>query len=330
MSQPTVSINLCVYKPGELLAQALNCMANQETGGRFSFEIVVVDDEPSADTQEAVRKFAETARAPVRCVQTQGGGISHARNTGIRESSGEWIAWFDQDQTAEPDWLSSLYTAAMDSGADWVDGPRDLLLTPDQAARLNPFLRGCLGEMSEGDRIHQVTRRYSSCTGNALVRRSALEKVGLFDEAIVDGWEDWDYVRRFRAHGYACWHAPRAIVHHVIPPERLDDSFFRWHALRVGAAFAARDMREWGLVKTAMSAAARLALAALVHVPKLAAARMRGSETEALEQACRIKRAVSYARKTLHFVSPRLFAQKRYHARLRLRNEARYAERRDS
>lgn len=330
MSRPTVSINLCVYKPGALLAQALESMTAQETRGRFTFEILAIDDEPSADTERFVTELAETAAVPVRYVQAEGKGVSHARNTGIRASRGEWIAWFDQDQTAEPDWLLALYATAVETGADWVDGPRDLLLTAEQSSGLNAFLRACVGEINEGDTVHQMVRRYASCTGNALVRKAALDDVGAFDETICDGWEDWDYVRRFRARGYTCWYTPHALVHHVVPAERLERGFFLWHALRVGAAFASRDMREWGVFRTMLSCAARLAQAVLVHGPMLGLAKLRRDGRESLSRACLVLRAVSYARKTLYGASPRLFAQRRYHARLRLRNEPRYAARRDA
>ncbi|HUW61902.1 MAG TPA: glycosyltransferase [Candidatus Bathyarchaeia archaeon] len=328
MNRPTVSINVCVYKPGAFLAQALECMAAQETRGLLTFEILVIDDEPSANTERFVGEFAKSAAAPVRYVQAEGKGVSHARNTGIRESRGDWIAWFDQDQTTGPSWLSALYSTADETGADWVDGPRDLLLTADQAAGLNAFLRACLGEIGEGDTAHRMVRRYASCTGNALVRKAALDAVGAFDETIFDGWEDWDYVRRFRAKGYPCWYTPKAIVHHVVPAERLEASFFRWHAARLGAAFASRDVREWGLFRAVLASVARLGQTLLVHGPLLAWARMRADGKESLTRWCLVLRAVSYARKTLYYVSPGLFSQPRYHARLQLRNEPRYAARR--
>jgi len=329
MDRPAVSVNLCVYKPGALLGQALGCMAAQETGGLFSFEILVIDDEPSVDTARFVGEFGKSAAAPVRYVQTQGNGVSHARNAGMRESRGDWIAWFDQDQTAGPDWLLELYRTAGETGAAWVDGPRDLLLTVEQAGHLNAHLRGCLGEITEGAAVHRVERRYASCTGNALARKAALEEVGGFDETIFEGWEDWDYVRRFRAKGYQCWYTPKALVHHVVPPERLEASFFRWHAARLGAAFASRDAREWGLFRAVLACVARLGQALLVHGPLLAWARARGDGNEALTRWCLILRAVSYARKTLYCISPAFFSQRRYHARLQLRNEPRYTARRD-
>ena len=235
MGNPTVSVNICVYQPGHLLQQALNCMLSQDTGGHFSFEILIIDDEPSPATESVVTDIARSAPVPVRYIASQGKGISHARNVGIEHSGGTYVAWFDQDQTTERTWLAELLRTALTTGADWVDGPRDLLLNEAELSTLNGYMRACLGELSEGEQPHQVVRRYASCTGNALVTKIALDAAGPFDETILDGWEDWDYVRRFREQGFTCWHAPRAVVHHVVPPERLKPEFFEWHAARVGS-----------------------------------------------------------------------------------------------
>jgi len=339
MDAPEVTVCLCVYKPGELLAQALGCLAGQNTHGAFRYEILVIDDEPSGETARFVAGFQPSSGVAVRYTAGEGRGISHARNVAIAESRSEWIAWFDQDQAAEPDWLFELYRTARETGADWVDGPRDLLVNDNQTEALVPFLRACLGEIREPEHVHRVTRRYASCTGNALARKSTLETTGKFDETILDGWEDWDYIRRFRAAGFSCWHAPRALVHHVVPPERLAPDFFLWHAGRVGAAFACRDAREWGLPRTVLSCVARLGQAAIFHAPLWAVAKVGKRSTtvsplipanqRALTRACLMARAVSYARKTLWHVSPRLFPQRAYHARFRLRNEPKYAPRQE-
>jgi len=325
MAKPTISVNICVYDPGGLLEGVLDCMTRQETHGKFTFEIVVIDDDPSASTAHCVATFASSSPVPIRYVEAGGKGVSHARNTGVENSCGTWIAWFDQDQSAEPIWLMNLYSTACETGADWVDGPRDLLLTDEQRSGLNDYLKACLGEVTEGDTVRRNVRRYASCTGNALVKKSVFEAVGGFDESIVDGWEDWDYIRRLRAKGFTCWYSPRAVVHHIVPSARLEQRFFRWHATRVGAVFASRDMREWGLPKTTLACIARVCQALLIHAPLLAWARITGDETTSLTRMCLLLRAVSYARRTLHIISPALFPQDDLRTQTHLRSEPKYA-----
>ena len=322
--RPTISINVCTYNAGELLAKALDCMVRQETGGEFSLEIVVIDDGSTDGAAEGVAEIAATSRVPIRYCSAGGKGVSHARNTGAAESRGEWIAWFDQDQLAEPTWLKDMWSTARETGADLVDGPRDLLLTDGQRAGLSDFCRACLGEISDGDTVHEHVRRHGSCTGNALIKKEVFDAVGGFDESILDGWEDWDYVRRLRAKGFACWYSPKALVHHVVSPDRLDQGFFKWHATRVGAAFASRDLREWGLPKTLLACFAKMGQALFVNAPLLAWAWFMREKKEQLTRICLLLRAVSYARKTLFFVSPRLFPQEGFHARVQLRNEPRF------
>lgn len=326
MPKPTISVNICVYKPGPLLAQALDCMLQQKTDDAFSFEVLVIDDEPSDDTVRYVANVSASSSIPVRYVQAGGKGVSHARNVGIANSDSEWIAWFDQDQTTEPTWLMELFSTAMATGAEWVDGPRDVPLTENDGPRMNAYLRACLGEIWEGNSVHQHTRRYASCTGNALVKKSVLNAAGSFDETIVDGWEDWDYVRRVREKGYQCWYAPKALVHHIVPSERLERSFIKWHSLRVGAAFASRDVREWGLPKTLLACAARIGQSALIHMPLLLTAALFRNETAMLTYSSFLLRTTAYTRKTFYYLSPTLFAQDQFHSRLRLRNEPKYAE----
>jgi hypothetical protein len=182
-----------------------------------------------------------------------------------------------------------------------------------------------LGEISEGDKVRKNVRRYASCTGNALVRKSAFEAVQGFDETILVGWEDWDFIRRLRAKGFKCWYTPNALVHHVVPLERLEEPFFKWHAIRAGAGFASRDLREWGLARTVVLCIARIGQAACVNMPLLVWARVMCNKEELLTRKCLLLKAVSYTRNTLFFVSPRLFSQDRFHARIQLRNELRYA-----
>ena len=324
MKAPDISINVCAYNGVHLLPQALTCLTEQETSGAFTFELVVIDDDSTDGTGEFLTEFQARTSVPVRILHGGGKGVSHARNIGADASSGEWIAWFDQDQLAETTWLKELYSTACQTGADLVDGPRDLLLPKEELVRLSQFHRMCLGELSKGDTVHENVRRYASCTGNAIVRKSAFLETGGFDESILDGWEDWDYIRRHKSKGFSCWYAPKALVHHVVPPDRMSEDFFKWHAARLGIAFASRDKSEWGLPRTLFAGLARIAQAILIHTPILAWAYVTRNNDIVVERACLILRAVAYVRKTLFFLAPRAFCQKRFHERLQLRSEARY------
>lgn len=318
---PTVRVVVITYNARDMLADALRCMLRQDTRGRFAYDVLVVDDGSTDGTGAAVKALAADAPVPLLYVRTDGRGVPHARNRGMAGCPADYLAFFDQDQLAEPDWLEALFDVADRFDADVVDGPRDLLLPGEALARLSPVCRAHLGEIPGGGDPRRVRGRTGSCTGNQLIRRRVLETVGGFDETILRGGEEWDYFRRVRRAGFTIWFAPRAVVHHVIPPERLTERFFLWRSIRNGQSFAYRDWQEWGRIRTTLACLARLAKAAFAHLPGLAWARFRGDRRAALDCRCMLLRQAGYAGRTLSLYAPRLLPEDRLFGRFELRRE---------
>ena len=323
MKMPDICVVVCTYNRAEMLAKALACMVSQESNGQFSFEIVVVDDGSTDGTKGVVEQVAARSEVPIRYFREQGKGVSHARNRGIAESRGDWIAFFDQDQLAGPDWLKELFAMASKTGADVVDGPRDLAISEGQLSRLSSVCRRVLGEITGS--VECAKRRIGdlrvACTGNVLINRRVFDAVGEFDESLIRGGEDWDFFRRVRDVGFEIPYAPKAPVHHLIPPERLTYGFFKWNSLRCGANFAYRDYKEWGRMKAIMLCVARIGQALLVNLPLLFWAYLFGDDAELLGRKCPLWRAVGYTHETLFLVAPRLFPQESFFAGLELRRE---------
>ena len=103
-----ISVIVPTYNRCEMLADALASLFRQETNGEFSYEIVVVDNASTDATKAVVQQAAAEAPAPVRYVHHDVPGDAPPRNRGIAEARGTWIAFFDDDQLAAPDWLLQL------------------------------------------------------------------------------------------------------------------------------------------------------------------------------------------------------------------------------
>lgn len=297
-------------------------MASQESNGKFSYEILVIDDGSTDGTEETVEKIADNSPVAIRYSRTEGKGISHARNRGISESRGNWIAFFDQDQLADPTWLGELFAVVSETGAYVVDGARDLLLPREPLSYLSSVCRRALGEIT-ADRLEPYKRRgrTCSCTGNVLLNRKVFEEVGEFSESLLQGGEDWDFFRRVKSAGFDIWFAPKALVHHVIPPERLTERFFKWRFLQVGVNFAYRDYREWGLAGTAFACIARIGQALLVNLPRLLWAYLTRDRASLLARKALLWKSVGYTRKTFLLIAPGLFPQEHFFDRFELRKE---------
>lgn len=146
-------------------------------------EVLVVDDGSTDDTAA----IAETLGAKV--VRRQNGGISAARNTGVKSASSEWIAFLDADDRWAPKKLERQAACAGDDTILVYTGVR----TFDDT--------GVLGESSAMDAIStRKMLRYSNSiiTSSVLVRRWALMQDGGFREDIraCEDWEMWYRLQR--------------------------------------------------------------------------------------------------------------------------------------
>jgi glycosyltransferase involved in cell wall biosynthesis len=319
--QPLISVVICSYNRADTLRGALQSLICQETDGQFSYEIVVIDDGSTDGTRGVVNEIASCSQVPVKYVCEEGYGITHARNRGVSESRGEWIAWFDDDQLAEPDWLNQLFAVAYRRGSDWVGSDRVLSLLAESIIPLNKVTRSLLGEIRYRKETNLCSRKFLPTTGNMLIKRSVHDSVGSFDTSMVRGGEDRDLASRVWAQGFKCWSAPKAVVYHLIPPQRLTVEYFRWVTFRGGRNLAYIDNKQWGRAKTLLACVAKIGQALLIHVPLLFWAYLLRDQAEMFGRKCKIWSVVAYVRETLVLVAPRLFPQKRFFAALEFRKE---------
>jgi glycosyltransferase involved in cell wall biosynthesis len=185
------------------LPRTLECLAAQQ--GAPEFEVIVVDDGSTDSTAEIA------GSAGVRLVQTEGVGSGQARNLGVREASGDVIAFTDADCFPTPGWLAAALRHI--ESADLVAGA----VAPDPSTPLGPFDRTVWVERETG--LYE--------TANLLIRRELFERIGGFErwlesdgpkrgwtnpELAEDVWLGW----RARRDGARTTFAPDALVHHAV------------------------------------------------------------------------------------------------------------------
>jgi len=316
-----ISIVVCTYNRAAILERALQTLDCQQTEGTFTYDIVVVDDASSDNTPRVVRDFAAKSTVPVNYVLAGGRGIAQARNCGIEATNSPWIAFFDDDQLAEPNWLRELYACAIKNAAGCVGGIRRLALTHRQYASLSTTSRQVLGEINYAIKAQKCGPRDIPAAGNFLIRRSLLEEVGNFDGDLIRGGEDIEIAHRIRFAGYDAWFTPKSIAYHITPPYRLNSRYLVWASLRGGVCFAYRDLLEQGLKITLIACFARIAQAVAINTPLLFIAILARQKMHIVGRKCLLARTCGYTAQTLNQLAPTFFNLDRFFDKLEFRIE---------
>ncbi len=292
---PDVSIVVCTYNRADMLADALASLCRLQTEDRFRCEIVVVDNASTDDTAEVVAQLEAACPFPLRYVRETKQGIVPARNRGVAEATGKWMAFFDDDQLADPRWLLALWDLAHVKGAQCLGGPVELHLPAGCKRQLLPTVRMLLGESNWSSTPEPYDEKFCPGTGNMLVERQWVVRVGGFDDAVGSRGEDTDLYLRLRQADCKAWYVPAAVVKHVMTAERLSDAYILRLAHWMGGSVAQKEQRVYGSALFAVRYLAKLARLALVQLPALTLARLSKEPERILETRCQVAIARAYA-----------------------------------
>jgi len=184
-----VSIIIPAHNAAATLDETLDSVRAQTHAG---WEVVLVDD-GSTDATRAIAEAAAAADPRIHVISQPQGGVSAARNTGLRNARSEWVSFLDADDLLYPRYLERL-THALVTGPE-LDAAfchtTSLLEGGQTVGRRGPWVSGDLFSLLAG---------YCALDMHAcVVRRSLVESVGGFDESLRTS-EDWDlWVRLARA-----------------------------------------------------------------------------------------------------------------------------------
>lgn len=225
-----ITVCVCTYRRPDLLARLLRELARQETAGRFTYSVVVVDNDRQESARAAVTAAQATSPVPVAyCVEPQQ-SIARARNRAVEHADGDFIAFIDDDEFPIERWLLTLFTTCHDLGVDGVLGPvkPHFDTTPPEW-----LVRGRFHERANyptGLRIDGAKGR----TGNVLLKRALFSGDELaFRPEFVTG-EDQDFFRRKIAAGHVFVWCREAIAYEIVPPARWKRAFILRKALMRG------------------------------------------------------------------------------------------------
>jgi len=311
---PAVDITVVVvtYNRAAMLPEVIASLAHQETRGEFSYEILVVDDGSTDGTAETIRRVAqEGVPVVVNYVYQEHGGEGDARNKGVEQARGAWIAFCDDDQLAHPKWLAELYGAARQQKIKCVGGAVRLDLPPSAHLFLGRRCRRFLGELDYGHQVKPSKLKNTIGGGNVLLHRSLFDQVGPFDTTFRQG-VDTDFFWRLEKAGVKVSYAPEAWVSHVIPEYRAQVPYLREVCLRTGVANARIRLKYDGPLKLFRAICWRVGVALGRDLPLILISRIFNAPLWLLDGKCGFWYTLGFVRGSLYWLAPSLFPQRKF------------------
>ena len=219
MTDIAVSIVIPTQRRPEPLARAARSCFGQTGVALEGVELIVVDNDAAPSARAMVEALAAAAPFPVRYVHEPRPGVANARNAGVAEVRGAFIAFLDDDEEAPAGWLAALMDVQTRFGADLVFGPV-LARLPGSVVAHRVYLEHFFSRRDPA--AAGLIDHYYGC-GDSLVRRAALpDRPRPFSDArnFIGGEDDLLFAE-MRARGARIAWAPDAWVWEHPAPERI-------------------------------------------------------------------------------------------------------------
>ena len=177
-----ISVVIPTYNRAGFIAQAIESVLAQS---EKVDEIIVVDDGSTDNTQEVVQNFHE-----VRYLLQKNGGVSSARNSGIKAARGEWIAFLDSDDVWEKGKIAQQKSFH-------EENPQLLIShTDEEWIRENKKINKPQKFKKFGGDVFERSLDYTTIgTSTLMVHKKVFEDVGVYDESLP-ACEDFDLFLR--------------------------------------------------------------------------------------------------------------------------------------
>jgi glycosyltransferase involved in cell wall biosynthesis len=182
-----VSIVIPVYNVEKYLNECIESTLNQTYN---DIEVIAVDDGSTDNSLKILKKYSDR----IKIIQQKNGGVSSASNTGIRNSTGEWIKIIGADDVLYPNAIQVLVDAAKTFGKD---AKRYIFYTDHEVIdsigrKIYDFVEPNNNDLSDFQRGVIMLDHNTRCILTCMVHKSVFEHIGYFNEqSELEDWEFW-------------------------------------------------------------------------------------------------------------------------------------------
>ncbi len=201
---PTVSIIIAAYNSAEYIGETVSSVFAQTF---TDYELIIVNDGSTDATEQALEPF----RDRIIYLRQNNRGPAGARNTGLRQARGGYLALLDNDDLWEATYLEKMI-------AQLEGEPGTGLIYPNAVLFGAPRWEGKLFQeiypSSQPVTFEKLLTRECNVFASSLFRREIIQRFGMFDESLPKGVDDFDLWLRLAQRGVRFTFTTEPLVHY--------------------------------------------------------------------------------------------------------------------
>lgn len=267
-TSPEIEVRICTvtYLRPEGLERLLRAIEALQIPSRVRLSLIVVDNDPEGSGRAVVDDRRPHLGFPVTYEIESERGVAAVRNRALQlalADGADWIAWMDDDEMPEPQWLTSILQVQAATDADVVLGPNEPAFEPGSVDWVTTSGLLHNERFTTGESFPYFHTR----TSGVLLRASQVPPEG-FDAAHgLTGGEDRVFFTRMHRAGAKFVYDNDAVMHEFVPASRARPSWLlrRWYRIGVTRSMTLLTLDAPGPLRRLRRVAGGL-LAALVAV----------------------------------------------------------------
>jgi GT2 family glycosyltransferase len=218
MHLPFVSVVIVTYNSEDYIERCIDSLFRLDYP---QFEVIIVDGGSTDKTIQKVKSKAIINPGKINLICNENSGVSADRNRGINASKGKYIFLLDADTSVEHNSLKELVELIEAKPMIGIAQPKIVLMDHEKICNAGTQMDRfgwTLSTASGENRLECNSSRELICgdTTAMLVRKSAVNKVGLFDEFFYYYYEATDLSYRIVLNGSKIVYWPKSVVYHKV------------------------------------------------------------------------------------------------------------------
>ena len=233
-----ITVVICTHNRAHWLEKTVQSVLDQISDGT---ELLVIDNASTDETPSVVCDLTRT-HPSIFVWREERLGVAFARNTALAKAKGEYVLFLDDDEIAEPGWLTAYTRFIAEHNSvrlGCVGGPSIPFFEKTPPRWIDPARFG----LDLGEPARLLAGVNSLGAGNSAYRRLTALRLGGFCTALARH-EDSELNGRLQAAGYEVWWLPNARMRHHIPASRLTLAHQSRLAFAEGSASAVVRLRQ--------------------------------------------------------------------------------------